>query len=602
MARYEWNDFTKEEFYPHLEEFFTKLMPLKNKKTAQKEAIVFVSRKAYGLFLLWKKRNKLDDSGYQVYSDRFVMKNFDESLFENQRVKLVDDTISTGEHLKEVCKILKERTHANAIIPTIFIMSTDIKKKELEQEIGYSIENKLTYNANKVLRFSAIEMLILHKENIPYMVELPNIQEEDERYYISVSKEEYERMRQGNDMWSCFSYEQLGYEQNEVNTDVYIRKNHILQQQESNYIFEFNVRVQVTKAGDQIRLVVIPFAVLKSIPYHKLLELFYLIFGETEYGKDMREYQSRMGEDFPEKSYVALYRAVVFNLSMYVGREFLSYLYEVLGGERLFGFGTENYKYNFEYRFIKSNLEIQKGNYTEFLMKLIGFEQTPKIGSIDNISLRLISDYQDIDFDYRTVSLYFLAVIEELKDMQHRDKKCEFLSIENYQELLEQTFPQEKKEEQNDLLGVCISNMLGQSRISNELRFDRKEQVIYRGFRYGENSEAYFDLAAKIFYAAVKEYYDMLCEECENKLDKVYAEYRKRYGKFLVQLKTFLLEYDLYGSVVTRSEFKIYSKIFKMKRLEKLNSNMEKRNFLLDDQGRPYYIEVVQNYIRKTDI
>ena len=608
MAKYEWADFEKEPFFPELINFFEDLMPpSKNEKIIN---IVFVSRKAYCLFLLWKFKGLIDDKNYHVYTERFVMKNFDKDLFKGEDVKLVDDTVSSGNHFKEVCVLLREKTSVQKISPCIFMMNTEVDKKKYNEEVLFSCGNPINYRmkcgASDILEFCAIEMLIIHQENIPYMVELPSIREEgNENYYITVNREEYDLLKKGNDIWKCNSYKQLGYEKNEVNTDVFIRKKHILQDSNNDFIFSLSVRVQVTKCDENVKLVIIPFAILKSISYEKLEELFYLIFENTEYADEIKNYQNECQNCFEKESFVALYRALVFNYSMYIGREFIEYLNSILESGRRFQVTLKDEKYNYTKKFLRSIEKIQQGDYADYIIKMLGFGRTGRIATSENRMLKYVDTYQGIDFDYRTVSLYFLATIEEIRresnTRKQSDKNYKFCTIEEYQELLEKTYPQQEEKERNELLATCIANMLSQNRVSNEICYDAGKNVIYRGFNYGENSEAYFDVASQIFYAAVREYYEILKEESsESKM--ILRSYQERYPKFLFQLMNFLEEYKLFGTVVTRSEFKIYSEIFKAKNQTDIKNIIKKKEFLLNTKEHPYYIEAVQNYIRKTEI
>ena len=117
--------------------------------------------------------------------------------------------------------------------------------------------------------------------------------------------------------------------------------------------------------------------------------------------------------------------------------------------------------------------------------------------------------------------------------------------------------------------------------------------------------KGYFDIAGSIFYSAVREYYTMISEECNYDKAKVCNEYKERYTMFLGQLLRFLMEYNLYTSLVTQSEFKIYSNIFRVKNqqdMKHLQQHINELSFLVNKQDKPYYIEAVQSYIRKTDI
>lgn len=115
----------------------------------------------------------------------------------------------------------------------------------------------------------------------------------------------------------------------------------------------------------------------------------------------------------------------------------------------------------------------------------------------------------------------------------------------------------------------------------------------------------WYNVAKNIFYVAVREYYSIICESCGNDTSRVYIEYRQRYYKFLSQLLSFLTEYNMYNSLVTESEFKIYLELFKVKSQEDityLKQRLSELSFLDKGEDIPYYMKAVRDYIRKVDI
>ena len=117
--------------------------------------------------------------------------------------------------------------------------------------------------------------------------------------------------------------------------------------------------------------------------------------------------------------------------------------------------------------------------------------------------------------------------------------------------------------------------------------YDEEKRVIYRGFKYAENSEAVFDVAEKAFYAAASSY-----------LKKVHEDnYEKKYKKFLSVLKEFFIHNRLLGSVITMDEFQIYSEFYRRQSNKK---KMERLEFLIENKI-PTYIKGVSDHIDKID-
>ena len=201
-----------------------------------------------------------------------------------------------------------------------------------------------------------------------------------------------------------------------------------------------------------------------------------------------------------------------------------------------------------------------------------------------------------------------LAIINEIRDRQEQEnsinirseQKNKFITIEELQMTLYDTFLSEKKEKLDNILLMCICSMLGQSKLANEIFYDAESNIVYRGFKYGENSQAESELSAKIFYVGVKTYYDTSL--LKQKKDTNVTAYSKMYGMFLVTFSMFLNEYNLYGTVMTKDEFRIYSEMYRERSPEKLKKLIGDKSFLGEDSKQPIYLEKLQQYIKESDI
>ena len=71
---------------------------------------------------------------------------------------------------------------------------------------------------------------------------------------------------------------------------------------------------------------------------------------------------------------------------------------------------------------------------------------------------------------------------------------------------------------------------------------------------------------------------------------------------FLVTFSMFLNEYNLYGTVMTKDEFRIYSEMYRERSPEKLKKLIGDKSFLGEDSKQPIYLEKLQQYIKESDI
>jgi tRNA U55 pseudouridine synthase TruB len=169
------------------------------------------------------------------------------------------------------------------------------------------------------------------------------------------------------------------------------------------------------------------------------------------------------------------------------------------------------------------------------------------------------------------------------------DELRKFLSIEELQEAISLNCF-EKNSNIKDLLTRCICAMLEQSKIANEITYDEERTVVYRGFKFAENSEVVFDIAEKAFFAATFTY-----------LRKVHEEkYKEKYEKFLSVLKEFFVHNNLLGNVITSDEFQIYSEIYRKQSSNNKSEQMNRLLFLIEND-KPTYIRELCQYIEEID-
>lgn len=591
--KYTWEDFKKEEIYQSLLDFFGEFSGDIN------DTVIFVSRKSYCLFLLLREKNEIRVGSNPIYVDRLIMKSYKPEFYRGETVYLVDDTISTGSHLAEVCREVIKRTDYKKIILKVFAKEKQFDEDEyVAQNFAdvnkvIMIETKIEMETSQKLRFSSIETLIYHQENIPYFIELPYLAEDNvsDLDYVTLQEEEY-RMLQRSRSWKFYKCDQSGYRQNLIENAVIVMENGF-----SNlfpeFIYDFVIRVQIVTNPDKTRNVIFsPFAILKSVRFEELEGYFFDIFRGTEYAQSISRQKGDLGAKYEFYHYKALYRAVVYVFSYYIGLQFIDFLDSNVIHRKLV-FQRKNDKFCYEKMFIEAVDEIfvhgsEKFFLPAFLYK--GFTNVEMRNSIISL-FSSIGKYGRLESDFRTTYHYLWALFNDLReDASVKNTKNEslrkFLSIEELQNAVSLScFTSDY--EIKDVLTCSICCMLEQSKISNEITYDEEKRVIYRGFKYAENSEAVFDVAEKAFYAAASSY-----------LKKVHEDnYEKKYKKFLSVLKEFFIHNRLLGSVITMDEFQIYSEFYRRQSNKK---KMERLEFLIENKI-PTYIKGVSDHIDKID-
>lgn len=604
MKHYTWTEFREEWFFNELVEFYRMLFSEQNGERKKKwDSVVFVTKKAYCLFLLLTKRGVIDPGVCEVYSDVYIMKNLDESLFLNKNICLVDDTISTGKHFIGIHKVIQERTSVNKIYCYVFMRSEDLVESkvflEYKQSNGFDAISwiKKKQSQNTILRFGSILTLLFHQEYIPYTVELPILTEQNKQY-IELSKEEFTRLKFEDGLWDFYECSQAGFYQNEITNAVMIYNGDIIAAIHKNFIIQFAVRIQIVKSGEFYRIVALPFPILKSVNFDELYTLFIRIYGNTAYGNKIEAYKKRYSKDFAKWSYMAIYRAVSYSFSIYIGGLFKSYLGGLIGRKELEYFDIYQ-KYSFETDFLESIAMIFENQNNSYLFKVLLTDDFSEV-KCQNRLIPYVRKYVGHTCDYKTLFMLIHEIIEEVRCGQVLDisskvdivQSEKFISITELQKLIHSIYPTEEKKVLDILMIMCITSMLGQGKIANAICYDTHENVVYRGFEYDANSEAFLELSAKIFYVALKQFIDK----------GHYSAYEKKYIGFLNSLRFFLIKNRLWGSVVTNDDFKILSRIFEERDEKSLMKKINDRKFIGEDDEDPVYISKLKRYIEMSDI
>ncbi|WP_143405256.1 hypothetical protein [Eubacterium sp. An3] len=410
-------------------------------------------------------------------------------------------------------------------------------------------------------------------------------------------------LKKGNEMWRYIPCNQSGYMLNDIYNAIMVMNNNRLVKIQHNFIFDLVVRLQITECAEGYHIIVLPFAILKSINYDELDKIFTLLYTGTKYlncVKNYKELEKKNRDDWKQSLAIAQYRAVVYCFSKYIGINFKKFLTTILNREIMFSNRYQDY--NFDSCFLESTDMILSEDFKEFLLKALSLPEVSAIETETKSFSSYLQNFGKLSCDYRTMYLYILALIDDLrrgntifsdKNIQSEQSK-RFISIEELENLILLSFPETDEETVHYVLTQCIYAMLEQSKISNEVCYDKESGIIYRGLKYGETSEALLDIAGEIFYAAVSQYYD----KC--RLD---GKYRINYDKFLYTLKNFLSDKQLYGSVITRDEFKIFSEIFRDKgNPQEIQRNIDNRHFIIDDEEVPTYIKSLKQYIQESNI
>lgn len=596
--KYTWEDFKKEAIYDSLIQFFSKIEMQKNC------SVIFVSRKAYCLYLLFKKKGIVTFKDVKVYTDRLIMKNWEPDRYSGEKALLIDDTISTGNHMWEVCNQIVNRTNYKSIDLHVFLRDETFQMEmfrnrlnninsENDIEINFSVYEEVLIKEK--LRFSAIETLLFHEASIPYFIELPYLAElkiedgketVDEKDEIVLTAEQYDVFCRGDSKWKFVKCDQSGYLQNKIENAVFIMKSGSFVNMLPQFIHEFVVRVQITREDNRtVNLVLAPFAIFKSVKFQELEDFFFQIFDNTVYANIMKTERKNLQDRFAEVYCKTIYKAIEYIYSFYIGNKFKDYLENIT--DKKYGFQTKNNKCCFDNDFLRSVDTIFEDGTRDFFLETFLYKG---FTSVDNQFYvgNYVSKYGRVTGDYSGIYYYLWTLFNELRRSTNQFGKnneaiARFLSIEELQQAVSMSSLEEiENSTVKDTVTACLCAMLEQSKVSNALTFDNDKKIVYRGFKYAENGQTTFDLQEKIFYIAISTYSKKLNSD----------EYKKNYNLFMLILKQLLLTKNLLGRVISSDVFEIYAEHYRNYNQEYLS----RFEFLIENK-KPIYVETVEKFV-----
>ena len=352
--------------------------------------LVLITRKGYGLLKTMMKfepmlEKHVHESGLHYISDRYILKLANEKEeIEGKKVYIFDDTITNGNNMFYYYCMFKKKGAAQ-VIPNVFIASTEFlakmakykketykgnsdyieqaklmefkriyKEQEDQQEKFSGLLNsfyndfkfKMVLSADEAAKFSIQETLWFQENLNPMVMDLPVFRYEDEKKEreIILTEEEFKRICTSTSKWQFVknSYNVLDQE---VRCDFFQLNDDLIYRQFHNLFFNFVVKCKFIECEQGIKIVFIPFAMIKSGSMTDVWRCFCSLLGDTEYYRHILSYatkttneENELDEDvildlFKRNHNISrgVFRAIIFSLSNYIGYLFQEKLTEEIG-------------------------------------------------------------------------------------------------------------------------------------------------------------------------------------------------------------------------------------------------------------------------------
>lgn len=453
------------------------LIDVLDKAVAENAPVIFMCRKAYWLYRSLRSCLRDWDKKYGslvVLSNRFVIKESISTLDDQYHtVYVFDDTVNTGRSLYQIYEFIM-RMNPNLEIKMVVACAPEskleLKNKLMMQEDDSALVERFFESLticyyvgiDEIGWISSQEIFMYQQEMIPYVIELPFIRpaiEENREettgnpYIISFQREIFRGLcAAGGTQWKYVDNSYLWPDRldsvtgdEEIKCGFFQYYNPYVVKTLGDYAPELIVKCRYEEAGDNVQMIFTPFAVMDSISFEDAWAIFNCLYMNTNYLKQKKKvYRQLKEKEAVEENAVSMKQ---LGIAVFRANVFFFSLY-VYSAFRTMVSKVTNCQLMLDQQF-QIRLEILR----------------KKRQKADNI----FTPIEEIE-DY---------VFHKTSDKDFQTRKQMLLSV--------------------------ILQMTDQSVIGNSLRVE--DNIIYRGYRYGENSDvvlpfrnSYIQFIVEVFY------------------------------------------------------------------------------------------------------
>lgn len=499
-------------------------------RRAKGGVVIFLSRKGYWLYQIYRRYAMWEQeicSNVTIISDRYISKWYQES-WNGKPLFIVDDTITTGISMFNVFKKVRHQYSESKITCITFFMrmsnqelrslmiaqlSDGIQFQDMD-ELSVFLDcleacDKVTFGQIGWLSYE--QVYLFQKLMVPYVVDLPvltdenyeynNAESESNHHYSVLHHDTFEKLKQicgdwryedNSYLWDNFldDYTQTETIQNGffsyLDPNIYSRVGRALLEIVIRYRYEQNEQ-------GSWNVVFTPFAIVKSIPFEEAHKMCLDLYQGTDFGDWLIKNKVWMEE---KEHSTLLFRSIVYFLSLYGWSAFCRAAEEFLGSMLPMQLDTRMMGENSDSVFISTVDQMKSWEKENFLQNIQKIEPIDGMAEATWYKKKLLQG-GDIKNAYL---LLYRAIIE-----RKRDKPCQtFIAIEELYDMIDSSV-EDKDEAKRMLFVKVLLQMLDQSVFGNAVEY--REDVIFRGFRFGENSDVALPFYNKYIYYGVESLY-----------------------------------------------------------------------------------------------
>lgn len=599
---------------------------------------------AYKVLVDQETQKRVKSKGKKIYTDRYITKCLDFEEFKEKRVWIYDDTMTHGttlffyysyfqklgiavvpivyglstEYPSEISEKFLIREYQRVIRSSENILAESEKEKRAKksiEEFNKDLRWHVRLSPANISNICVKETQIFQDCLSPLVIDLPILSRmkkdngvitvpayinKGESEGITMDMTDFNKVISENRKWefvdNCFCYKCL-----KVQCGFFRMKDDILEGKKIPFLHDLIVKCKYRKENDKVKCVFVPFAIFRSMSFGDTIRCFFSLLSDTDYGKEvfdfilqklnitidqLKNYSVEELANYPELLTLMeknhnlcryMFRSIIFYVSELVGSSFCAYIYSMTGIvlEYDFSFMEESFSKTFIEMFRRSH--IGENEYRTTLLSLPEMQEVMPINVCysDDMQMKWAADNEDKMVEHILVRLI------ETKNMVQSDIRNRIITIEALEEELSHSFIFKNTEERRQFITKVIIAMLDTSRFGNEIYVDNKEQVIYRGFKYGENSELLFLDGMEYFYTYILAFY---CSLGWEKSRKQKAElYKERYTRFVENLELYFKKENYFDSLISGNVFAFLKKYFGQIQDAKLEEQIMNKIFVLND-------------------
>lgn len=571
------------------------------------QVFVLINRKGYWDYKITVKDT--EPSQQQILcSDRLIEKLPNQELnrlLKDSRVVVYDDSLTNGSNLFFYFLLCKA-AGAREVLPVVYALNTNFPTKrshdlmrreaqrfqrggspfsqtveELIAEFVDKIRWRVLLNTSDIDRMSIWQTVLFQKQLSPLVMDLPifnRASNSSKENKIVISKENFEKLRLCMDKrWKFVENEMKGLDVT-IRASYFHFESKLLNDHFNSLFHDFVVKCKYNYIGDNVEVVFTPFAIVKSISFKDVIECFVLFFKDTLYGQNiLRNFSDKVDGDLTELQIDtlkkdhnlcrALFRAVIFQLSDYIGRQFQKYVFDTI--DVLIEYDWDILNDNFSNDFIETEKELYKFfDDKEFRNKVYQYNRHE---DIQPLNPKMEFPQNKIKATCERINCYVRSRIIDKKKRVDISLNERIYTFETMEYELDNIFYFANDLERQEYLSRMCLLFLETNSFSNFIYVDNDEQIIYRGFRYGENSEILLHDSLWFFYAYLWGLYDKY--GC--------MSLKKNYDILLGKVQNFLTKQGYLNLWISEDGFEFLKKYFRNLSENELDIEIRRRKYWL---------------------